>query len=68
MEHRARVLAEFDRQHGIPEGVSIVAVEIPFWNLVNLVLKVYFAFVVASAIIGAIGGLLFLVVAYIAES
>lgn len=61
MDERNRALAEFDRQHGIPDGVSLVAVEIGFWNLVNLLLKVYLAWLVASAIIGAFLGIAFLV-------
>lgn len=63
MHERERALAAFDRTHGIPDGVSLVAVEIPFWNLVNLVIKVYVAFLVASAIIGAILGVLVLIAA-----
>jgi len=61
MDERARALAEFDRQHGVPSRVSLTAVDIGFWNLVNLALKVYLAFLVASAIIGAFVGIGFAV-------
>lgn len=61
MDDKTQALAEFDRQHGIPPGVSLVAVEIGFWNMVNLILKVYVATLVASAIIGALLGVAFLV-------
>ena len=57
MDERSRALAEFDRQHGVPSRVSLTAVDIGFWNLVNLVLKVYVAILVASAIIGAFVGI-----------
>lgn len=66
MSERRTALDAFDREFDIPPGVSLVAVEIPFWNLVNLVFKVYFAFAVASFIIGAIGGLIFLIVTALA--
>lgn len=59
MDERARALAEFDRQHRVPSRVSLSAVDIGFWNLVNLILKFYVALLVASAIIGAVLGILF---------
>ena len=61
MSERRASLEAFDREFEIPPGVSIVAVEIPFWNLVNLVFKVYFAFLVASFMIGAVLGIGWLV-------
>lgn len=59
MTERDRALAAFDQEQGIPESVSITAVEIGFWNLVNLILKIYLAWIVASLIIGAVIGVFF---------
>jgi hypothetical protein len=59
MQNRRDLLEEFDRQVGTPAPVSLAAVDIKFWNLVDLFLKVYFAWIVASAIIGSIVGLAF---------
>lgn len=67
MTERTRALKAFDDEFDVPPGVSLVAVEIPFWNLVNLVFKVYFAIVVASAMVGAIVGALFLVYALLTK-
>jgi hypothetical protein len=61
MSERRASLEAFDREFEIPPGVSIVAVEIPFWNLVNLVFKVYFAFLVASFMLGFVIGTVWLV-------
>lgn len=62
MSERRAALEAFDKEFDVPPGVSLVAVEIPFWNLVNLMFKVYFAFAVASFIVGAIGGVIWLVI------
>lgn len=57
MSERQQSLEAFDREFDVPPGVSIVAVEIPFWNLVNLILKIYFALIVASFIVGTVVGI-----------
>ena len=37
-----------------PPAVSITAIEVPFWNLVTMLIKVWFAAIIALAIAGAI--------------
>ena len=59
MSERERALSEFDSQHDIPARVSLSSVDIPFWDMVNLILKFQFATIVASFIIGAIIGLFY---------
>ena len=62
MNERERALAEFDRQHGLDKGVEITGISIPFWDLVSFMLKSYFAWLVASAMIGVIVGIVYFVV------
>jgi len=57
MSERQRALEAFDREHDIPANVSLTLIDIPFWGLVTIILKFYFAFLVASFMIGAIAGI-----------
>jgi hypothetical protein len=50
------VMAEFDRQVGIDPSVQITDIDIPFWGMVTLIIKLYVAWLVASVMIGAIFG------------
>lgn len=38
----------------IPPAVAISSIEIPFWNLVTFAIQLWFAILIASAIIGAV--------------
>lgn len=65
MTERSRALAAFDAEYDIAPNVAISAVRIPFWDLVNFILKLYLATIVASAIIGAVlgvGALVFMLI------
>ena len=50
-----------ERDRYVPPAVAITSVEIPFWQLVVLFIKAYFAWLVASAIIGAFALLMVLI-------
>lgn len=67
MSERERALEAFDREHNIPANVSLRLIDIPFWDLVTIILKFYFAFLVASLMIGAIVGIAFGVWVFITE-
>jgi hypothetical protein len=67
MSGRNEALEAFDREHNIPANVSLTLIDIPFWELVTVILKFYFAFLVASLMIGAIAGIAFGVWVFITE-
>lgn len=41
-------------QQRVPSDVSIVAVDIPFWDLVGLAIRVSLAFLIASFVLSAV--------------
>lgn len=67
MSGRNEAMEAFDREHNIPANVSLTLIDIPFWDLVTVILKFYFAFLVASFMIGAILGIGFGVYLFFVE-
>lgn len=59
MDERTRSLERFDEQHGVEPLVQISNFDIPFWDLVSFMVKSYVAFLIASAIIGVVVGVIF---------
>jgi hypothetical protein len=43
------------------ENVKITNINMPFWALVGFMLKAYFALIVASIVVGVLGGVVFLI-------
>lgn len=67
MSERRDALEAFDRDRTPPKNVSLVLIDIPFWELVGVIVKCYFAFLVASLAIGIVLGVAFGVFLYFAE-